>query len=144
LAKSNLASILPATLTVKDGLPSPRFTDGQNATRLPEFDYDRVANPHSCRSPSTQGENAMPYRISIVILTALMCFAATTQAEEIKTAQAGATFESLDKDSNGKIDLNEASDNDDLFVAFKNLDKNRDGALTKDEFATYKGGKSGA
>lgn len=79
----------------------------------------------------------MPYRISIITLAALACFAGTTHA-------ADATFESLDKDSNGKIDLNEASDNDDLFVAFKNLDKNRDGALTQEEFSTYKGGKSGA
>jgi len=78
-------------------------------------------------------------------LAALACFAGTvTQAAETKTAAATATFETLDKDANGKIDLNEASDNDDLFVAFKNLDKNRDGALTKEEFAAYKGGKSGA
>ncbi len=46
-------------------------------------------------------------------------------------------FESLDKDSNGKVSLTEASEHDALFVAFKNLDKNKDGELTKDEFASY-------
>lgn len=46
-------------------------------------------------------------------------------------------FESLDKDSNGKISLTEASEHDALFVAFKNLDKNKDGELTKEEFASY-------
>lgn len=47
-------------------------------------------------------------------------------------------FESLDKDSDGKVSLNEASEHDALFVAFENLDKNKDGALTKDEFANYR------
>jgi hypothetical protein len=46
----------------------------------------------------------------------------------------------LDKDGNGKISLNEASEHDALFVAFKDLDKDRDGELTKEELANFKGG----
>jgi Ca2+-binding EF-hand superfamily protein len=47
------------------------------------------------------------------------------------------TFESLDKNSDGKISLNEAADNDPLFVAFKGLDTNKDGMLSREEFAAY-------
>lgn len=48
------------------------------------------------------------------------------------------TLESLDKNGDGKISLNEASNNDALFVAFKSLDTNQDGELTRDEYAKYK------
>jgi Ca2+-binding EF-hand superfamily protein len=47
------------------------------------------------------------------------------------------TFESLDKNSDGKVSLNEAADNDALFVAFKGLDINKDGMLSREEFAAY-------
>ena len=53
-------------------------------------------------------------------------------------AQGKASFESLDKNGDGKISLNEASTDDALFVAFKNLDTNKDGELTREEFAKYK------
>jgi Ca2+-binding EF-hand superfamily protein len=53
-------------------------------------------------------------------------------------AQAAPTFESLDKNSDGKISIQEATTNDDLFVAFEKLDTNKDGALTKAEFGTYR------
>jgi len=47
------------------------------------------------------------------------------------------TLESLDKNGDGQISLNEASANDELFVAFKKLDTNRDGMLTQAEFAAW-------
>ncbi len=53
-------------------------------------------------------------------------------------AQAKPTFESLDKNGDGKISLNEAAGHDALFVAFKSLDGNKDGELTREEFAKYK------
>ncbi len=49
-----------------------------------------------------------------------------------------ANFESLDKNSDGKVSVNEATEHDGLFVAFKNLDKDKDGNLTKEEFAAYR------
>jgi len=49
------------------------------------------------------------------------------------------SFKSLDKNGDGRISLNEAAENDGLFVAFKELDKGRDGMLTPEEFAAYKG-----
>ena len=49
------------------------------------------------------------------------------------------SFESLDKNGNGKVSVHEASANDALFVAFKNLDGDRDGELTREEFARYEG-----
>ena len=53
-------------------------------------------------------------------------------------AQGKPSFESLDKNGDGKISLNEASTHDALFVAFKQLDANKDGELTREEFAQYK------
>src|SRR5688572_28904627 len=47
-------------------------------------------------------------------------------------AQATPSFESLDKNSDGQISIQEATANDGLFVAFKQLDTNKDGALSKD------------
>lgn len=58
-------------------------------------------------------------------------------AAGIVVAQATPSFESLDKNSDGRISIQEATTNDDLFVAFKKLDANKDGALTKEEFAAY-------
>jgi Ca2+-binding EF-hand superfamily protein len=55
-----------------------------------------------------------------------------------------ASFESLDKNSDGKVSVNEAAADDRLFVAFKSLDGDRDGELTKEEFARYEGSKSAA
>jgi Ca2+-binding EF-hand superfamily protein len=55
-----------------------------------------------------------------------------------------ATFESLDKNSDGKVSINEAAADDRLFVAFKSLDRDKDGELTREEFARYEGAKSGA
>ncbi len=58
-------------------------------------------------------------------------------ATGIVLAQASPSFESLDKNADGQISIQEATANDDLFVAFKKLDTNKDGVLSKDEFAAY-------
>ena len=54
------------------------------------------------------------------------------------------SFESLDKNSDGKVSLNEAAENDALFVAFKGLDTNKDGVLSREEFAAYQRDKPSA
>jgi Ca2+-binding EF-hand superfamily protein len=53
-------------------------------------------------------------------------------------AQGAPAFESLDKNSDGQISIQEATPHDDLFVAFKQLDTNKDGALSRAEFAQFK------
>jgi hypothetical protein len=54
------------------------------------------------------------------------------------------SFDSLDKDKDGKVSVAEASGHDALFVAFKNLDKDKDGLLTREEFAAFEKQKPGA
>lgn len=68
---------------------------------------------------------------SLIALTILFSFVATAADK--------ASFESLDKNSDGKVSVHEASENEALFVAFRNLDANKDGELTKEEFAKHKG-----
>lgn len=70
-------------------------------------------------------------RIQVSIVLAAFAFSGAFAAD------ARPTFESLDKDSDGKVSLNEAADNDGLFVAFKSLDTNKDGMLSKEEFAAW-------
>ena len=81
---------------------------------------------------------------SAMIRTRFYCvvlgvFAATagSAAFAAQAAAAKPTFESLDKNSDGKVSLNEAAENDALFVAFKSLDTNKDGMLSREEFAVY-------
>jgi hypothetical protein len=75
------------------------------------------------------------------ILSAIAGLAAFT----ISIAQAPApVFESLDKNADGKVSLSEASSNDELFVAFKRLDADKNGELSKEEFAAYQQKKPGA
>jgi Ca2+-binding EF-hand superfamily protein len=59
-------------------------------------------------------------------------------------ADAKPSFEALDKNSDGKVSLNEAADNDALFVAFKGLDGNKDGMLSREEFAAFQKDKPSA
>jgi Ca2+-binding EF-hand superfamily protein len=75
--------------------------------------------------------------MSTRLVTALASFAIAGAAA---AADQKVSFESLDKNSDGKVSLNEATVNDALFVAFKDLDKNKDGELTKEEFARHQGG----
>lgn len=69
---------------------------------------------------------------------ALLASLGLLAAAHALAAQDKPTFESLDKNGDGKISLSEASEHDTLFVAFKQLDTNKDGALTREEFSKYK------
>lgn len=62
---------------------------------------------------------------------------AAGSAQASKTPQKP-TFQSLDKDADGRVSLDEAAENDAVFVAFEGLDKNRDGQLTREEFAAFR------
>jgi Ca2+-binding EF-hand superfamily protein len=78
--------------------------------------------------------------IRTVLSVVLASFAAAALVNGALAAESGGakpSFESLDKNSDGKVSLNEAADNDALFVAFKNLDTNKDGVLSREEFAVY-------
>lgn len=69
---------------------------------------------------------------------ATLSFAAGAGADTLAQAKpAGTSFESLDKNSDGKVSLDEASANDKLFTVFKGLDANKDGVLTKEEYIAY-------
>jgi Ca2+-binding EF-hand superfamily protein len=73
------------------------------------------------------------------VSVAIGVFAAVAASVALAAESGGAkpTFEALDKNSDGKVSLNEAADNDALFVAFKSLDTNKDGVLSREEFAAY-------
>lgn len=58
-------------------------------------------------------------------------------ATGIVFAQTVPSFQSLDKNEDGQISIQEATTHDELFVAFKKLDTNKDGSLSKEEFAAY-------
>jgi len=69
---------------------------------------------------------------------ALLTFVAGSDADTLAQATpAGTSFESLDKNADGKISLDEASANDKLFTVFKGLDANKDGSLTKEEYVAF-------
>lgn len=69
-----------------------------------------------------------------VAALAALAFANTAAAQD---KPAGTSFESLDKNSDGKLSLDEASANDKLFTVFKGLDADKDGSLNKAEYAAY-------
>jgi Ca2+-binding EF-hand superfamily protein len=80
-------------------------------------------------------------RTQVSLLAALTVLAA---GAAVAAQPAKPSFESLDKNSDGKVSLNEAADNDGLFVAFKSLDTNKDGMLSREEFAAYQRDKPSA
>ncbi len=73
---------------------------------------------------------------SVLVLGAFAAFAGSV-ALAAESRGPKPSFEALDKDADGKVSVNEAADNDALFVAFKSLDANKDGMLTPQEFAAY-------
>lgn len=78
------------------------------------------------------------YAACSACLGAALCVANLAQGAD----PAGqAIFDSLDKNKDDRVSINEATEHDALFVAFKNLDKDRDGLLTRSEFAGFKGDK---
>jgi Ca2+-binding EF-hand superfamily protein len=78
----------------------------------------------------------MPRTRSTFIAALLTGLGCTSMALAADTKPAN--FEALDKDADGKISINEATEHDALFVAFKRLDTDKDGSLTKEEFAAYR------
>ena len=77
-------------------------------------------------------------RFSRMTPPALLASLGLLAATATLAADAKPTFESVDKNGDGKVSLAEASNDDALFVAFKSLDANKDGELTREEFAKYK------
>ena len=76
-------------------------------------------------------------RTVLSVVLAVSAAAAHVNSWAAESGGAKPTFESLDKNSDGKVSLNEAAENDSLFVAFKSLDTNKDGMLSREEFAAY-------
>lgn len=48
--------------------------------------------------------------------------------------RAGESFQQLDTDRNGRIDLREAARDSDLSLRYPSIDRNRDGAISRSEF----------
>ena len=69
--------------------------------------------------------------IRIQVSVALGALAAVVAGAALAAQPAKPSFETLDKNSDGKVSLNEAAENDALFVAFKSLDTNKDGMLSR-------------
>jgi Ca2+-binding EF-hand superfamily protein len=67
-----------------------------------------------------------------------MLIATLTLASAAYAQSGKPSFESLDKNADGKISLDEASADPALFTAFKTLDTNKDGYLSKEEFSAFK------
>ena len=80
--------------------------------------------------------------VALGALAALVAGAAL--AAQLAAQPATPSFETLDKNSDGKVSLNEAAENDALFVAFKGLDTNKDGMLSPEEFAAFQRDKPSA
>jgi len=112
-------------------ITSPRLSD-TGTIRRESRDPDR--NIPVCAAilvAFIQGSRNMVIPLSRVALAAALGASLATAAI---AAESEATFESLDKDSDGRVSINEATEDDALFVAFEKLDRNRDGELTREEF----------
>jgi hypothetical protein len=73
-------------------------------------------------------------RIQVSVLAALAAALTALAAGAALAAEpAKPSFESLDKNSDGKVSLNEAAENDALFVAFKSLGREEFAAYMKDK-----------
>jgi Ca2+-binding EF-hand superfamily protein len=83
-------------------------------------------------------------RIQVSVLLAALAALVGGSALAAQSGGAKPSFEALDKNSDGKVSLNEAADNDALFVAFKGLDTNKDGLLSAEEFAAFQRDKPSA
>lgn len=79
------------------------------------------------------------YAVSAVLAMIFGLPAAATEQPGILLAlkPAGAAFEALDTNSDGKITRDEINTIDKLLAEFSRLDKNKDGALSKEEFSAY-------
>jgi hypothetical protein len=78
------------------------------------------------------------------VKVAAACAFTALFASALTQAAQSPSFESLDKNSDSKVSLTEASEHDALFVAFKKLDTNKDGELTREEFAAFQREKPSA
>lgn len=85
-----------------------------------------------------------PLSVALGVLAAVAAMSGSVAALAAQSGGAKPTFETLDKNSDGKVSLNEAADSDGLFVAFKGLDTNKDGVLSREEFAAYQRHKPSA
>ena len=75
----------------------------------------------------------MKYRFIVLFGAALLSTAAI--ADDTKPAKgANATFESLDKDSDGRLSQSESTTSNTVSSQFASLDRDGDGYITKDEF----------
>jgi Ca2+-binding EF-hand superfamily protein len=83
-------------------------------------------------------------RIQVTVLLGALAALVGGAALAAQSGGAKPSFEALDKNSDGKVSLNEAADNDALFVAFKGLDTNKDGLLSAEEFAAFQRDKPSA
>jgi hypothetical protein len=96
-----------------------------------------MLRPHCVHDPKVV-EGSIMSRFSRNNAAAALLASLGVLAAGSAVAQAKSSFESLDKNGDGKISLTEASSDDALFVAFKSLDANKDGELTREEFAKHK------
>jgi Ca2+-binding EF-hand superfamily protein len=80
------------------------------------------------------------HQVSVILGALAACVGGVALAADA----AKPSFEALDKNADDKVSLNEASDNDALFVAFKGLDANKDGMLSREEFAAFQKDKPSA